>query len=387
MPLLNFATIALLVASHSIATTTPHEKAIAVSAATDSRSDNVRAQTQGAIASTGSTQPDDSNKARLIFWHSLLPMLRASKNARDRALSTQTDALSYELRDDDTSALGSRKVLAALLRGAAKAAPDDALVQWLWASALEDDSGCDARDPCPLRAHALLRLQPDNGLAWVPVFNEAWSSKDIATAASVLAKIAASKRFDEQNGAALNAWMDVFRRHPIPRIVIGKTISKLPIDMGTINFLMADDIAVLTGNPYYSFLMGACDRNAQSTLPESRFRDCARVGRLMMNGATTLKGRLVGRRLLGFSKEVNPADVENARVLTWQVQQGMNRQDKVAELKAHAADRMATDDEWEALKHQLSRAGVPMLPPPHWQPRFHGHVINPLDMPPHPEGL
>jgi len=98
------------------------------------------------------------------LWNSL----RSSASARERALSTFVGDPDWESASEGSlrAADGRR------LREAAEAAPTDPIVQFLWASAANDRSGCDVSSPCVDRQLAFARLQPDNGAAWRPALNE-----------------------------------------------------------------------------------------------------------------------------------------------------------------------------------------------------------------------
>ncbi len=316
------------------------------------------------------------------YMGSLMHSLRTSADARDRALAT-TMSFTVDFFDTHEPTPADRVMRGAMLRGAAEAAPDDALVQWFWASASLEDSGCNASSPCPHRVEAAARLQPDNGSAWLPVFNAAWRVNDIPAAESALAQMAHATRFDEQMGTALKAWMDVYRRYPMPKSVIVKDSSDAMADDQSRNFTSSMAWAAATAIPAYDPLVKACSREKHPEASALRFHDCAQVGRLMLMQSTTLIGRQIGRALLRVSGQATAADIANARVVDWQYEQlkmlaAAQAGHESADLKTAAADWLNTGDEIKTLQRRMQRAGIPLTPPADWQPTRNGKPISPL---------
>ena len=316
------------------------------------------------------------------YMRSLVQSLRNSTSARDRVLATQMGfVVDYSDHHEPTSA--DRADRGARLRAAAEAAPDDALVQWFWANAGAEDTGCDTGHPCPHRAEAALRSQPGNGVAWVPALNVAWQAKDTPATESALSQMARATHFDDQIGAALKAWMDVYARYPMPSSAVVKNSPEAKLDDRSRNFAGAMGFAVATAMPAYQSLVQACSRDEQPVASPSRFRDCAQVGRLMLMQSTSLISRMIGRAVLRVSGQATAADIANARIFDWQYERqaliSARSADDASDIKALAGDWLDTGDEAQVMQRQLQRAGIPLTPPANWQPHGRdGKPINPL---------
>src|SRR6185436_18202908 len=85
-------------------------------------------------------------------------------------------------------------------------------VQMLWANSNEQWSGCNSRSPCTDRSFAQAKLEPGNGMAWLPVLGELERVKDAAGFDEVLEKIAAADRFDDHYVDFVEAYIEVFSR-------------------------------------------------------------------------------------------------------------------------------------------------------------------------------
>ncbi len=318
--------------------------------------------------------------AYLDYMRSLVKSLRNSNSARDRALATQ---MGFVVDDSDRgeSSPADSADAGAKLRAAAEAAPDDGLVQWLWANAAVENSGCNTRSPCPLRAEAALRSQPGNGAMWIPKLAIAWKANDIPAAESALAQMALATRFDDQIGTALKAWMDVYQRYPMPSSAVAKDSLEAKLDDRERNFGGAMGFAVATGMPAYQSLVQACSREKHPDASPSRFRDCAQVGRLMLMHSTSLISRLIGRAVLRVSGQATAADIATARIVDWQYEHWQSlvatrAADDASDIKKLAGDWLDTGDEAQVMQRQLGRAGIPLTPPADWQP--HGRDGKPM---------
>jgi hypothetical protein len=325
------------------------------------------------------------------YLRALVRSLSVSADARDRALAaTQMLWLVDDALNDRESTADDRATRGAMLRDAAEKAPDDALVQWFWANASPEDSGCTASKPCPHRAEAIARLQPDNGSAWLPVFNAAWKANDIPAAESVLVQIARANHFDEQFGAAVKAWMDVYRRYPMPKSAMLTNSDDSKFDDQTRNLANSFAFAAASGISSYGSLMNACSQEKHPDASQSRFRNCAQVGRIMLTRATSLLANRIGSALLRVSGQATPSDIASARLATWRYEQwnALVRQREIyaaADLKAKASDWIETGDEMQVMRRELQRAGISLTPPADWQPRGRdGKPISPLGEAPAP---
>lgn len=260
-----------------------------------------------------------------------------------------------------------------LLRKAAEAAPDDRLVQALWAAAPEQGSGCEQRKPCPERAMAFARLEPDNGAAWMPVLEQAWRAKDSRAVDAALARMAVASRYDDLFVEATVAWVDAYRRFPLPVALL----RKWKLDLADPSLVASPESAsVLLGFARSAAMaagsmgaMRACDVEQNPGASEARFADCARVGRLMRDAGTTMMGRQLGMAFLRVSGSVTPADEAANRIAAWKVQQFIGQSRSLSDPRtvlAYYADLKATGNELRAQELLLGRAGIAIEPPAGW---------------------
>ena len=382
MPLLTVALTSLLAAAGSAPATEPtiaptlsaRAASIEPSRAQDATDDAEAPQTPEQVA---------AQAAYRDYMHSLVQSLRDSASPRDRALATQMGFfVDYSDRSEPTPA--DRADRGARLRAAAEAAPGDGLVQWFWANASAEDSGCNANNPCPHRVDATLRSQPDNGAMWIPKLNIAWQANDIPAAESALAQMASATHFDDQIGTALKAWMDVYQRYPMPRSALAKDSPEAKLDDRERNFGAAMGFAFATVTPAYQTLVQACSREKHPDASPSRFRDCAQIGLLMLMHSTSLISRLIGRAVLRVSGQATAADIANARIVYWQHEHWLSlvstrAADEASDIKALARDWLDTGDEAQVMQRRLGRAGIPLTPLADWQPHGRdGKPISPL---------
>jgi hypothetical protein len=235
-----------------------------------------------------------------------------------------------------------------------------------------------------------VRLQPDNGSAWVPVFSAAWKAKDIPAAESALANMARVSYFDEQYGTAVKAWMEVFDRYPVPRSAIVPGSPEEKLDDQTLDFVSALAFSFGMVMPDYQGLVDACRRDKHPNASPQRFRDCARVGRTMLAHSSSWISRQISRALLRVSGQATEEDIANARVEDWLYDQYQKQVfdlsgNDLGYLKEYAADWMDTGDEIKVLQREMQRKGILLTPPADWQPHGRdGKPISPLGEDPVP---
>jgi hypothetical protein len=293
--------------------------------------------------------------------------LRASASPRDWALSA-TVMHSDEQSDGPSPADASR---GALLRKAAEAAPTDPLVQWLWAIAPAEISGCTAASPCMNRGNALAKLEPDNGAAWVPAVADAVRFHDAQRTDDALAHMAAATRYDEVFRDSKSAWLDAFRRFPMPPELLrspdGKsgdaTLAAESGAMSQVTYALA---------PYEEFIQ-ACQRGGRAEVPAARLANCAGAGRLMLDQSTTITARMVGASLLQISGALTAEDRARVRAAQWQIEQHVLLAPKggpdLARMREEMDRLVANDSEVAAMQEDLRSAHVSLTPPAGWQPR------------------
>jgi len=314
------------------------------------------------------TPEQQANLAAVARYQNTLEVsLRASASPRDWALSA-TVMHSDEQSDGPSPADASR---GALLRKAAEAAPTDPLVQWLWAIAPAEISGCTAASPCMNRGNALAKLEPDNGAAWVPAVADAVRFHDVQRTDDALAHMAAATRYDEVFRDAKSAWLDAFRRFPMPPELLKSPDGK-PGDAA-----LAAESGAMSQVTYalapFDELVQACQRGERAEVPAARLANCAGAGRLMLDQSTTITARMVGASLLQTAGALTAEDRARVRAAQWQIEEHERLAPKgepdLAQLREEMDRLVASDSEVAAMQEDLRRAHVSLTPPAGWQPR------------------
>lgn len=308
----------------------------------------------------------------------LVRTLRDSASPRDRALASQLLPV-IPAADGSEPASAEQAASGKLLRAAAQAAPNDALVQALWVNAMPQLSGCDVKDPCPQRADALARLQPDNAVAWIPAVDAAYQRKDAAGVDAALAKMANARGYDDFLGQALKAWMDIYTRYPLP--VPTSDPAAAGFSPRATALVAAMGMAAATTLPPFEGVAKSCHRDLNPDAPASRFRDCAQIGRTLLAQGDSVLGRMIGRALLRVSGQATPADIESARIAQWQQENWMRLGANAdpARLDVAAGDWAKADNEMAVLQIQFQRAGIPLTPPAGWMAHdSRGEPVPPL---------
>ncbi len=316
--------------------------------------------------------------AHTRYQRELERSLRNSASPRDWAISAVL--VHY---DDPTSVGASSPSRAALLRKAAAAAPNDRLVQWLWASQSASDSGCDTGHPCPGRSMALAHIEPDNGAAWVPAIGEAAAAGDAGRIDRTLAKMAAANRFDEMLNDSMTALLDVARRYPPPfdqnERVDGKSVTT---EMARLSFVFAQATAITI--PNYRHLVIACRRDKHPEATLAHFENCGKIGRLMLTRSGAWVSRLIACSLLRESGIAGTTDVENARTALWQYEQygKLIKQEQAGQASLESLrEQVGGMSEVEANQRALRHANFAPMPPTGWRPTREGKPVDLLGSP------
>jgi hypothetical protein len=330
------------------------------------------------LASTAPTpQTQDLDEAFRQYSRRLSVALDNSNSPRDWALQARNVWL-----DADAAEVSRAGGHVDMLRKAAQAAPNDRLVQWLWANAEPARSGCDAAHPCPERAAALARLEPDNAAAWIPVLDEAARVGDVAGVDAALARMAAATRHDDLFVETALAWEALYRRYPLPedmaRHAAGEaTPASTRSAAGAAPALaIIAAIARAAAMPLSAQAIRACDRDKNPQAPVARFENCGRIGRLMLGTGNTVIARRFGAAYLRRSRTTAAADLAAERVLEWRLRQSLSLarqfESDPAEMQRYFADLASTGSEVAAQELYLQRAGIALTPPADWQPRTGG---------------
>ena len=325
------------------------------------------------LASTPTTVSAVETEANLHMTR-MVASLRASSSPRDQALATLLYTLQTYSDPREKAWRGP------VLRRAAADAPNDRLVQWLWAVATPGMSGCDAAHPCPERPMALARLEPDNVTAWTPAGQEAWKQHDDAALDLLIENMAGATYNDELFVDAAVALNEVYKRYPIPATLMAARAATQTSEYGlaaemdpeSAGMISAIAIAAAIALPSMG-VMQACDKAKNPRAASTRFESCARVGRTTLTKGRTYWSISMGTLVLKRSGNINADDIALIRKLRWRSQQAITLskdfQSNVAGFREYFADLESTRSELRAQDLQLHRAGISMTPPEGWMPK------------------
>ncbi|MEO8742921.1 MAG: hypothetical protein ABI365_07000 [Lysobacteraceae bacterium] len=305
--------------------------------------------------------------------------LQVSHDARDLLLASfvLVDSEGYY---EEPPSLAKRHTAASLLRRAAQMAPDDALVQRAWALASYNASGCGSGDPCPERAEAQARLEPDNAAAWEPVVAAALGKHDLVNAERALARMATATHYDNHFGEAALAFRAIYRRFPAPEAPpsLRADVEKNPwFEFPTTAESHQESYAksaatrlllVMGDDEIKNEPESMCTREALKIASRQRAMDCARIGRMLLRGNDPN-----GRFYMAATGLDTAGDREMARTLDWRIwmenETGSHPQISFAmRLQSWFDDVEATGDTNEADRRDLIRRGISPTPPPGWEP-------------------
>jgi hypothetical protein len=296
--------------------------------------------------------------------------LRNSQSPRERALGAR---LLYDGPDYAEQAKSQGRDL----RAAAKAAPDDALVQYLWAMIHDDaDAGCSADDPCPDRRLAAARVEPDNGAAWLLPLRGLKDQRDSAEADELLAKAAAADRFDDHSIEQVRAWEDALKSRPLPapeivRERLGSSVGKFEgagpeVSVRALGFANAFESQINAPFPNFH-----CRKSELAQLPAARFENCAKIGRKMMRAGNSGMMQGVGYRYVSLAELSTPEDEAVRRTQLWRADRFLDHAEDMQSAEGFAAfygDLVSTNSGETAQNRLLQRAGVALEPPADWKP-------------------
>ncbi|HEY6894720.1 MAG TPA: hypothetical protein VI258_11170 [Rhodanobacteraceae bacterium] len=252
---------------------------------------------------------------------------------------------------------------------AAQAAPNDALVQWLVANHT-DASAPEIAARRAAAIEALTRIEPDNGAAWMQALNQADARGDAAGVDEALTGMAQARRFDDHYIDIAHAWLDVYDRFP-PR-------ADLSTDNGyDAGFVAAIAKAAATAQPAYLTVISACKPPSASSRDFERATRCTKIGRAMLDHATTLVARSIGFAILRNLDALTDADRNAKRNIDWyraNPLQGTGYDSNPRDALAYESDWRRMNDEVDIARAALDRAGIPTEAPDGWTPP-HASVV------------
>ncbi len=246
-----------------------------------------------------------------------------------------------------------------LLKQAAQMAPDDAWVQWF--AALHADPA----EILPEAALALQRLEPDNGAVWLFPLSAASRANDSVGVTEALARMGASRSFDDHFMAFTLEWLKFFRSHPI----FLENIDDGEFAPAVQPLVMALARASALAMPNISSALRAC-KSVDQPLAAERREACLDAGRLIQSESRTLLFQGIGERMLRLAGAEDAAEL--ARNKDYFSQKFGSISDSIfedpQEFERYQSDLLKTGSEIQVLKNALTRAGIPLLPPADWKP-------------------
>ncbi len=318
--------------------------------------------------------PDPAAEAHARAWgdyqHQVFTSLKASSDPRDWAV-----AASFNLLLPSATA---RTESNALMRHAAKAAPDDVLVHWI---VLRGARQLNATDLATDAVNRLRQIEPDNGEVWMEILQDAATRRDRAGVSAALRRMSATSHMDNHFSDVTKIVTEAFQRNPIPEEITSADDRGSSRKMST--YMYAMGVAAAFALPAYQHLTLACQWD-ESGRNADRAADCERAGRTMSQHGDTMIGQAIGFAVLRVSHTFNADDIEAARQVDWVAQNfsdialkqagdadGDGTDNTLA--TAFINDWMETGSETEAMRRRIVHDGLPPTPPDGWTsrtPRF-----------------
>lgn len=328
-------------------------------------SSQAAASDPAATATTASDGEDGAtvgfDRMQAAYRNALGPVylkLRESAQPRDWMLASQM----FVTAPGDDPVFG-KAARAELLRNAAAAAPEDALVQWMAMAAMPSavTGGCAAPAAAPANLDVMLRLESDNGLVWLPVLDQAWRSKDALAIDSALARIAGARHYDDHSLEYGKLLIQLFSDNADSLKQLGAALD-LPMDPVFHGLALSQNSIMW---PMVALNL-ACDRKQQPDADARRFVVCADIGqRLLREGRTTLLRHYGGTVLkVAGAPDRDEADALR-REIDWLYQ--AIGDGEVATAHRFAELLLRDGDELQVLRQMVRERGISPTPPLIWQ--------------------
>lgn len=312
---------------------------------------------------------DSDQTAERAHWEyrlSVFDSLSASADPRDWALAAHIHLAPSQVDPKNYADDAARRNLMAR---AVRAAPDDALVQWLAVLYSHDSSNAMPTRLAPA-LQALLRLEPNNAAVWDEALTQAWQSHDEAAIDDVLAHMATSTEYDDHYIDFITLWQSVFARYPMPGRLLEQQTNGEYHSATEVQFLSASSQAAATAMLSITGLMRVCKLNAETGENWARRGYCADIGHLMTHQARTAISLMIGFATLRISGSASQEDEREARGYYWMYEQytklAQNDSPSSVEDEAYLMDWISTRNEIEALRRRVLRAGISLIPPADW---------------------
>lgn len=257
------------------------------------------------------------------------------------------------------------------LTEAARAAPEDALVQWVAVIQCREDAalGC---DPAPA-LDALQRGQAGNAAVWVVAAADAQQRNDPAGVDRALRQAALAGRYQAPGGCVAQTMFEVLAAVPLPpmdpdfaqayRIESGGIEpSAQALALGQIEPLVFDYRMLLPP----AALRRAC--SATGARAAAQRADCAAVLSLLGRDGSRFVAESAARQRSALTGPLPPADRERLRGLYWLEESAVRTPDGSLDDERDWAQIGWRDGADAGLRARLRFFDRPLEPPPDWQP-------------------
>jgi hypothetical protein len=291
------------------------------------------------------------------YLKSLFAAMQASGDVHERALALSQMPMFERFwsgvaatGDKADSAFSSTSELARF----AAAHPDDAIVQWIAATA---PTATTIANPAIAN---IQRLESDNGAAWA-------LSLDAASSGELLQRMGQAKRFDDHSTQILGLWLAALRRNPLPADAAAVMATGESADVNTpqgLEFAAAMSLGMAGMNTApWGQVFKAC-KALPTQAPASSRDGCVHAGRLLLHESTSLIGASFGKAILRTLDSLDARDLDRARQLDWWRESLLiSTGDAVTH---YAEDYLSTGSEIEAMRLAATRAGK-AEPPAEWK--------------------
>jgi hypothetical protein len=325
-------------------------------------------------ADSGPSDPDDdmpdprqqaAENAWKQYQQSLFDTLSHSPEARDWAMATLLGHATATTATPRPTGPARDE----LLRRAARAAPDDVLVQLVMARQSDPIAAPDAA-AAAAAARKLQTLEPDNAEVWLDDVRTAALAKDQHAIDKALSRVAACRRFDSHYANFLRVMSDIYRRNPVADeywSLASNEDKDFPREAAP--FVFAMSAAAVAGLPSYQYLVNVCRVDPASAKNAVRSDACAAIGRTMIEHGDTLITNRMGHALLRVSRTFTDADLAAVRNFDWIYSKAarlMTDDRSTESIFAYQADWIDSNSETQAMRRRLVRNGIPTTPPDDW---------------------
>jgi len=301
------------------------------------------------------------------YLKSLLAAMQASGDLRERALALSEMPLLARISSSGAAAADDKvdSVSPATdnLASFAAAHPDDAIVQWIAATAPSTTTLAN-----PAIAN-IQRLESDNGAAWA-------LSLGATSSPELLQRMGQATRFDDHSTHVLGLWLAALRRNPPPADLTAVLAQGESADVNTpqaVEFSAAMSLAMAGMNTApWTQTFKAC-KALPPQAPASSRDGCVHAGRLLLHESTSLIGASIGAAILRTLGSLDARDLDRSRHLEWWRESlSIPTGDAVTH---YAEDYLSTGSEIEALRLAATRLGK-AEPPSDWKSRHEKETAN-----------